>query len=124
MRRVIFATFLMGAPQPLLLWMRLGRVGAFLLVPPLARPTTTIRTATALQCSAVVTRPDSFVQENDPNKKQSSRQPAAQPPPLAQPAVQLSEEDYLRRLEVQLEKLRQKDLLSPLLTKEVSFVHP
>ena len=41
-------------------------------------------------------------------------------PVLASPAVALSGTKYLARLEAELEKLRQKDKLSPLLTKEVS----
>jgi len=41
-------------------------------------------------------------------------------PQLARPAVTLSSTEYLERLNAQLEKLRQKDKLSPLISKEVS----
>ena len=79
-----------------------------------------------LSCSAVVSRTESApIQEEDDENNTSIQQQQTQQrrpalPPLAQPAVQLSDEEYLRRLGVQLEKLRLKDLLSPLLSKEVS----
>ena len=79
-------------------------------------------TTIVLGFSAVASRTETapIRDEDDDRDDENSIQRPPQPQ-LAQPAVQLSEEEYLLRLEAQLEKLRLKDLLSPLLTKEVSL---
>jgi len=73
-------------------------------------------TATTVCFSTVADRTEGTkLEERDDDDDDDNNRPQ-----LASPAVKLSEEEYLRRLEAQLEKLRQKDQLSPLLTKEVS----